>query len=399
MRIRTLILIIYILILNIGLVQAQWKVEASPTKNHLNSIYLTDKNSGWIVGNKGTILQKSNGKWNLLPAITNSDLNSVCMTDINNGWAVGKQGTILHYNGTIWEQVSSPTGDDLFSVSFNDPENGIATGAYGLILSYKNGTWSKIENRMLGHLVSVSYRNNVSYIAGDWECVRMPLIYIQKDKETTPGKLYNNSFFYLLGVCTSSENNVWAVGNGPGRIMHFDGTTWTDSFSDNNLPTLISVYFDDNDKGISAGFSGTILTYSDNRWSQEESPTKSTLRGTAVSGTVYYAVGNDGVIVTSDKSIVTGTDDSGKQIIHKSISLFPNPCSDNLIMQVPNEEQFNTEMILITNISGKVVFRDRIESGLTEYHLNTSGFDNGVYLIQAISSDKRKMSSKFLIIH
>jgi photosystem II stability/assembly factor-like uncharacterized protein len=396
---RIFILCVCLIVLTQRLVEAQWKIEISPTKNNLHSIALIDETSGWIVGDKGTILQKSNGKWNLLPAVTNSDLYSVCMTDINNVWAVGKQGTILHFNGSGWEKVSSPTNDDLFSVSFNDADNGIATGASGLILSFKNGIWSKIANRMLGNLFSVSYRNNVSYIAGEWECVRMPVIYMQKGSETVPGKLYSDSFFYLLGICTSSQNDLWAVGNGSGRIMHFDGQTWTDSFFDNNLPTLISVFFNDQYKGISVGFSGTIVTYSDYRWVQEESPTKSTLRGTAVSGTTYYAVGDDGMIVTCDKGIVSGINETGKQIIQNSISLYPNPCNGIVNIKVPVETNFVTNRIYIINIDGHVALNYKISPGLAELQIDTRSFDNGIYLIKAISTNLKTKSSKLLIIH
>jgi len=110
--------LLFIVILNSVSVQAQWHLEKCPTKNNLNAISLIDDNSGWIVGEEGTILFKSDGIWKAYKKSTNQDLNSIVMIDNKNGWAVGDKGTIVRYNGNHWELHNSPTNKNLLSVSF-----------------------------------------------------------------------------------------------------------------------------------------------------------------------------------------------------------------------------------------------------------------------------------------
>jgi len=65
--------------------QEGWSVGAVaplPT-NHLNSIYCTDSNNCWAVGNAGIIIRWNGTSWNNVTSPTNRDLNSVFMIDTN----------------------------------------------------------------------------------------------------------------------------------------------------------------------------------------------------------------------------------------------------------------------------------------------------------------------------
>jgi photosystem II stability/assembly factor-like uncharacterized protein len=396
---RSIILFVCLIALSHEVILAQWKVEVCPTKNNLNSISLTDKNSGWIVGSKGTILQRLNGSWTLLPALTSADLYSVCMIDKNNGWSVGSQGTILHYDGTKWDTVASPIKDDLFSVSFNDADNGIAVGAYGIILNYKNGTWTKLDNRFFGHLYSVSYKNDQSYIGGEWECVRMPVISIDKGNENVLHNIFSNSIYYLYGVCASGLKDLWAVGGGPGLVMHFDGQSWSESFNNTNVPKLLSVYVNDQNKGICAGNNGTIMTYSDGNWVVQDSPTKKALKGTAISDKVYYAVGDAGTIVTYDENIITSVKRTQDSQLNGVIHIYPNPCGSVANIIFPVESGFISNRIQITNLDGKTLYDKKVANGMSEMQLDVRNFDNGIYIINITSLNLKTRSSKFLITH
>jgi len=74
-----------------------WTTQTSGTNTWLRSIYFRDSNTGWTVGNNGTILMTEDGgdNWSTRRSFTNNTLNSVCFADDNTGWVVGESGTVL----------------------------------------------------------------------------------------------------------------------------------------------------------------------------------------------------------------------------------------------------------------------------------------------------------------
>ena len=71
---------------------------SSGTNSRLNSVHFTDINTGYAVGEGGTVLKTVNGgaSWIILSYQTTSNfLQSVYFTDDNFGYAVGEAGIIL----------------------------------------------------------------------------------------------------------------------------------------------------------------------------------------------------------------------------------------------------------------------------------------------------------------
>jgi photosystem II stability/assembly factor-like uncharacterized protein len=91
----------YILIISLFLITdslGQWVQQNSGTINKLSSVYFTDVNVGYAVGDSGTILHTTDGGLNWVPQNSGTmyNLNSVHLPDANTGIAVGVSGTILH---------------------------------------------------------------------------------------------------------------------------------------------------------------------------------------------------------------------------------------------------------------------------------------------------------------
>ena len=63
----------------------------------LNSVCFSDANTGYAVGDYGTILKSTDGgaSWNIQPSMTYKNLYSVYFPGANTGYAVGANGTIL----------------------------------------------------------------------------------------------------------------------------------------------------------------------------------------------------------------------------------------------------------------------------------------------------------------
>jgi photosystem II stability/assembly factor-like uncharacterized protein len=76
---------------------AQWFPQNSGTTNNLNSVYFTDANTGYAVGDSGTIIKTNDGgdNWGIQSSGTSADLYSVQFTDSLTGYAVGDSSIIL----------------------------------------------------------------------------------------------------------------------------------------------------------------------------------------------------------------------------------------------------------------------------------------------------------------
>ena len=123
----------------------QWQ-NPLPQGNTLNSVYFSNSNVGYAVGEKGTILKTTNGgkNWDMQTVNTTKNLYSVYFTSIDTGYAVGgdRYGVIFKTvnGGANWIAQTIPAWTfSLYSVIFTDSNNGYAISSWGYILKTING--------------------------------------------------------------------------------------------------------------------------------------------------------------------------------------------------------------------------------------------------------------------
>lgn len=398
-RIKSILTSLFGLFL-MGNTNAQWITEKCPTTSNLNSISLFSTNSGWIVGDNGTILYKYNDAWIKYQNVTKANLYSVCLTNKNEGWAVGSFGTILHYDGTKWEDVQSPTQRSLYSVSFRDSTYGIAVGDQGTVVIYKNGSWTLLESETMGNLYAVSVKEDLSMLAGGIDYMSIPMMTISEVSKKVLNKSFDPGFYQIKSLAILDKNNVWAVGR-PGTILHFDGIRWKRFKPFEKLPSLRSVYFSDKNTGIAVGYGGTILSFSEDGWSEELSEINVILNGACILGDTSYAVGNNGTIVSlyREPEIVTIPNKINSSV--ERLESYPNPSTIVLNITIPEGDDFSTGLLTVTNASGKVVLTqklDNVASGQI-YPINTSKLGTGLYMVSIKSTGNRMASAKFIVRH
>lgn len=384
----------------IGNANAQWINEKCPTANNLNSISLFSSGSGWIAGDNGTLLYKYRDIWSKYQTVTDANLFSICFINTNEGWAVGSSGTILHYNGTNWENVPSPTQRNLYSVSFRDSTYGIAVGDQGTVVIYKNGVWTLLESVTRGNLYAVASKNDLSILAGGIEYMSIPVMTTSGDSETNLNKSFEPGFYQIKSLAIPDKKNVWAVGR-PGSIFHFDGSSWKKLEQFERLPSLKSVCFSDENTGIAVGYGGTILLYSEDGWIKESSPVDVKLNGAAVSGNTFYAVGNNGTIITLNRKseVFEAPKEANSSVLR--IESYPNPSADVLNITIPEGDDFSNGLLTLTDASGKAILMkkmDSITSGQV-YQIDTSKLGTGLYMVSIIYSDNRLATGKFIVKH
>lgn len=396
MRMRAYIILIFTAFVSCEVINAQWTTQHCPTKNNLNAVFFKNINSGWVAGDSGTIVRKSLNGWVGQEIPTRENLNSIFMVEVNDGWAVGAHGTILHYNGTSWQIYDSPTRNNLYSVSFKDSRNGIAVGESGTILSYENGVWRLIGSGTRGRLFASSYIKDNIWVGGGLECVKVPVMKIGLNNKEKPVIKSFDSNASISSLIFLSPGNGWAVGS-PHTINHFDGAQWDRIDINEDYPALASVFFSDENNGISVGYEGTILIYKDGRWTKEASLSKKDLRGCYISGNDFYAVGKSGTILIRSmaQSRVKNLNDRNTE---EKIRLYPDPCDGILNIIMPAEISAAKVRFSVSNATGQVLKQKVYPGSNISYSLVTSDLKEGFYYLK-VEEGSNISSIKFVVRH
>lgn len=81
------------------------------------------------------------------------------------------------------------------------------------------------------------------------------------------------------------------------------------------------------------------------------------------------------------------------------ISVFPNPATNNIIVEFENDNNLNLVNLFICDINGRILSESNIKtfSGLNKYEFDISTFDNGVYFIN-IQDNFKINKTKFVIL-
>jgi photosystem II stability/assembly factor-like uncharacterized protein len=207
----------------------QWEWQnPKPKSGYIWSSWFVDANTGWFVGENGTIQKTTNGggSWIMQNSgVFPETIIDIQFIDANTGWACGGNGIIIKTTdgGTNWVPETSGTTNYLYSIVFINADTGWVAGSMGKIRKTTDGgaTW-------------------VAQVSGT-------------------SREFNRIFFL-------DANNGWAVGDGA-KIRHTTdgGTTWTAQtlgFLD-PLPTLNDVHFFDANNGIVAGSYGALYRTTD----------------------------------------------------------------------------------------------------------------------------------------
>ena len=119
-----------------------WVPKISGSTNNLNSIKFFNSNLGICVGNAGTVLFSTDygESWISQNVGTTESLTSVCFTNSSTIWIAGSNGTILNTTdlGNNWNNYNAVTGNYLTSLCFINENTGWIVGLDGTILKYQN---------------------------------------------------------------------------------------------------------------------------------------------------------------------------------------------------------------------------------------------------------------------
>jgi len=184
-------------------------------------------------------------------------------------YGVGKGGKIVHFNGGSWAAQPSPTTQHLRGIWGAGPDHILAAGDGGTLLQFSGVGWEEQDVPTSADLRGI-------WGAGETFVVAVGEYTIQAWNGTSWSQMPGSVFHDLRDVWGSSPTDIWAVGR-YGRLVHFDGVTWTMESSPTGA-LLLAVWGTSPADVWVAGENGTLLHYNGDVWTVEELETAETLR-------------------------------------------------------------------------------------------------------------------------
>jgi photosystem II stability/assembly factor-like uncharacterized protein len=404
------LIVIALFVVNFAI--AQWTAVSSRSTRFLSSVYFPDVNTGYAVGEMGTILKTSDAglTWTALSSGTTNNLYSVHFTDSNTGYAAGDLGTIIKTSnaGLTWSVISSGTTEILTSVYFPNATTGFAVGHSATIIKTIDGgtTWTNVTPYGVeGNLASVYFTDAKRGYAVGGRTILIPngaivltLLLLTEDGGTTWGDASMGTGPLTSVYCTDT-NACYAVGGSLPDRPPYSEVVKRDANGDMITQIsrsgygLNSVYFANANTGYAVGFYGTIMKTSNGGtdWTIQNSGTSNHLSSVFFTdANTGYAVGDLGTILkTTNGGNALGV--NNKHSAENTLKIYPNPSSDNLTIETTvNQSQSE---LSIMNINGQKVLTRQIIEPVTQ--INVSTLKGGLYEAQMIG-EKGVQTGKFI---
>jgi photosystem II stability/assembly factor-like uncharacterized protein len=415
---------------------AQWVPQNSGTTSNLNSVYFTDSNTGFVVGDSGIILKSIDGgnNWAIQSSGTFANLFSVQFADSLTGYAVGDSSIILKTidGGDNWVNQSVGVSADFSSVSFPTVDTGYVVGfyrnwlnsdtLYNYILKTTNGgnlwttsyLYKTTDDVGEPYVKSVFFPDvNTGYAVG----ARGSMMYYPYLVKTIDGgmnwtsqAMWNFMYYGILSAHFLNTDTGYLVGYGGYSSLKTinGGNDWTGLIS-NDYSTHYSVYFIDSERGYLVGgkswSNGNIIKYTEdggNVWITQYSdnlPGNYLLSVNFANNTTGYAVGTNGVILKT----TNGGSSSG--CLPEGITFTTQEQIDNFQTNYPGCREIEGIVNIgdwmsgsnITNLNGLSVLTSvggglnignnpALTSLIGLDNLNTIGGDFWIYWNQALTS-------------
>lgn len=372
---------------------SQWYQLNSGTTNHLNSVFFTDENTGYVVGNNGTILKTNDGGDTWAPKIsgTNSTLASVFFPSADTGYIVGYNFATDHVilktidAGENWQLVSTGITDafELHSVHFTSNDTGFVVGhdlnyTRGIVLKTTDGGNNWVVKIFYGNsnawpLTSVYFYNSEIGCAVGW-CSTVLMTWDAGETwwlETDPP----STMIQLNSVFIVSPNKLYTVGQSGTVLSYFPETNLSVSGG-----WLSSVFFTSIDTGyiaVQPGIykttnSGTTFEY------QYLAPLESFECIFFINNHIGYSVGSNGIIFkTTNGGGSVGISDN--TIPYSDIKIFVD--HSNQFVEISIENDLLKSFYELYNIEGKLISKDEITQ--PKEKINIKNLPGGVYLVRA----------------
>jgi photosystem II stability/assembly factor-like uncharacterized protein len=399
-----LISLLIIFISNQVYSQSGWLQQLTGTFNVLTDVQFINLNTGWAVGDSGTILTTTNGgtNWILRNVGTDQDILQVSFVDASNGWVACVDSVRRTTDGGVSWATQRQSYNLSYSIHFVNSGTGWIGGQSSLLNKTTNGglNWVQSEFLSSSSITSFSFINaSTGWIAGTNAFLRKTTNggdnwIIQTG--TASGYTYQSIYFI-------DQDNGWIAGS-VGHIIHTTngGTNWTLQTTPPHFENWMSVHFVNSTTGWIAGFNGKILktTNGGTNWLLLSSGVVSQLHS------IYFSDLNTGWVV-GDSGKILKTTTGGTSGIRKISELvpskyilsqnYPNPFNPatTISFQLPVAGQVSLKVYDMLGREMAALVNEKLSSGVYEASFNATNYASGVYFYRLEIEDPSGRTKSF----
>jgi len=383
---------------------SQWIQQISGTNYRLHSVHFPAPDTGYVVGEVGTILNTINGgiNWVQQTSGTTKDLSSVFFTDANHGYAVGTGVILKTTNGGSSWTITNIGPNTLRSVFFPDSTGYVAGLANGNVYKTtdRGNTW------VLQPCISNGYGSgSVYFTSHDTGYVGSADAAIMK---TTNGGINwtlqaSGTSQPLHCVHFPCKDTGFFVGRGATILKTVNGgVNWVSQTSGTNGGEFLSVYFTDTRTGYIAGGNalgfppGIILKTTNGgiNWAPQTTPVNPVFTSVHFSSPdTGYVVGWGGTILKTNNGGIVGIEEKSKK---KVINVHPNPASNKLTIDNWNLKKGEMHAA-VYDIMGRQM-ENEIKSTSPVIEMDVSGLKEGMYFVK-VKTPEEMVVKKIIVKH
>lgn len=406
----------FLSVLQIVMVMAafgQWSELVSPTTKNLYAVSFCDASNGIVAGESGALYLTTDGgiTWAALTCEA-EDFRSVCMVTPQLLLVGGSSLYRSEDGGATWTMpgIQAPK-----SFCFSDPLHGTCTGISGIYETTDGGiNWIRVVQGGTSIYESISSFQNSSVAMGN---VGGFVTYSAIGLRSLDGVWYPYNAFsfpnanawvsvYYPNPDTAylflNQFNHWVPSdhNQFVRLTNFELVPdpfgelyWvfqSEVLNDAIPDYMQSVYFVDNNLGYACGENGSVFTTHNGGvdWVEDYSGNTMLWKMQFVNDAVAYAVGNSGLVIKHDLTTAVPQINS-----LATVSLFPNPASNNLTIMSPSP--FTS--IQLIDPQGHVAVSLLNDNKNLTAKVNTSTLTQGVYFVRLVLEDGKVLNDKIIV--
>ncbi len=367
---------------------ANWTLNDISINAHIYDLTFNN-NLGVAVGDNGTLLLTTDtgNNWSIANTGINETLIEVAIPDNSNIWTVGLNGTLLHSAdaGNTWTNMVVTT-ENLYAIKFRDAQTGYIAGANRTLYKTTDGgtTWNVLSfnynDTPINDLFSLSLTpNKITLLGGDVNH-------------------YSGEFSFSGNkALASTDETNWIVIGTP---------TITTLCNNDAIDNTLNVFTEIAIPTCNCPWEIKVLKQSNTALPVESLvfdsdlpyPTGS-LKYNSISfvdSQTGYFLSGDYVFKTTDGGTYTQLNDptmSIPEIENTNISIYPNPSSNNINIQI--DEIANKNFIIeIVDTSGKQLFKQKINQNTSI--ISIKNLTKGIYYIKVLNNNNSIVSKKII---
>lgn len=399
-----------------------WTSQSSGVLETLNDVFFIDSQTGWAVGNNGTILNTTNGgeTWATQSSSATQGIRAVFFIDANTGWAVG--GSTIRTmikttdGGATWLDLptNSITSNQMFDVAFFDANIGWVVTFDSIFRTIDGGntwvneTYANTVNFPRTRAISVT-SDTTAYVGGSRQTG-----VISQGADVFYRNLSNSPINWeISGINTSviddefysiefSNSHVGYAGGTKGKLLRKTGILPTDDWNSNfeigEDLTIRAISFSNENNGMFCAtktIASTHYTFvyhtidNGDNWSTNPDSIPNLLQGVlhAPDTINAWAVGANGNIFKGTRLIVGISEVS----LNIDVQIYPNPSTDIINVEI-NTESNESIRYSLSDMTGRIIEQGmwNLNSNNANFTLNISDVINGVYLLTLSTNEGQR---------